>query len=189
VQAVDWKDGNSCTSSQYGLQDPGGTGTYYSGVITQAQADLSALSAPQSSMQNAIIFLSDGAANATSGDFTSASLKSQPSLDSNECQQAVSAAQTAAATKNAVGLKTWVYSIAYGASTSHSSSCTTDGSSYTGCSTMASIASDTNKFYSDDSAGCVSTAHPSMTDLGQIFQNITYDFYSTRLLPPGWYSW
>jgi hypothetical protein len=178
VQAIDWQDGNNCQSSQYGLQAPGGVGTYYAGVIAEAQADLSAITtAPRSTMQNAIIFLSDGDANATSGDFTAASLKANPALDSNECTQAITAAT------NAAGLKTWVYSIAYGASTSTSGSCSTDNGAQSGCSTMTAIASDASKFYSDNASGCISTAHPSMTDLSNVFQNIGYDFLSTRLLP------
>jgi hypothetical protein len=53
---------------------------------------------------------------------------------------------------------------------------------------MTQIASDPNKFYSDDSQGCVSTAHPSITSLSSIFKNISYDFLTTRLLPTSWYN-
>jgi len=177
VQAVDWQDGNNCTSRQYGIQDPGGVGTYYAGVITEAQSDLSAITGARASMQDAIIILSDGAAN--SSNFTSGTPKS---YGQNECHQAITAAQNAAATQNSVGLKTWVYSIAFGALTSNS--CTTDSPAISGCTTMSSIASDASKFYSDDSNGCVSAAHPTITDLGQIFENLTQDFGTTRLLPP-----
>jgi Flp pilus assembly protein TadG len=183
VKSVDWADGVGCTSSAYGLQNPGGQNTFYAGVITEAQTDLSALSSPRSTMQNAIIILSDGDAGAGSSNFTSASLSSQPTLDQNECHAAISAAQTAAATANSAGLKTWVYSVAYGSSTSSSSSCSTDSPPISGCTTMTSMASDATKFYSDGASGCVSTAHPTMTSLGSIFGNITNDFLTTRVLP------
>jgi Flp pilus assembly protein TadG len=192
VQAVDWKDGNSCSSSQYGLQNPAGEGTYYAGIITEAQSDLSALTGPRARMQDVIILLSDGAANSTwnsSGPPTSQFTKSTPSsYGQNECQQAVSAAATAAGTANAAGLKTWVYAVAYGASTSQSNSCTTDSSTYSGCYTMQNIASDASKFYSDDANGCVSAAHPTTTTLGGIFQQIPYDFLTTRMLPFSLYT-
>ncbi len=189
VKAVDWQDGNNCTSSRYGIQDPGGVGTYYAGVITQAQSDLSAITGTRSYMQAAIIILSDGAANAScnstngttcssSSDFTSTTPKS---YGQNECHAAITAAQNAAATKNAAGLGTWVYSVAFGALTSDS--CTTDSPAISGCTTMTDMASDISKFYSDDANGCVSPSHPTITDLGQIFQAITYDLQTTRLLP------
>ena len=181
VQAVDWQDGVGCTSSAYGLQDPGGVGTYYAGVLTQAQADLSALTGSRASVQNAIILLSDGDANATNKEFSAASLNNNPNLDKNECHQAIAAAQAAAATQNAVGLNTWVYSIAFGSSTG--SSCSTDSPAITACQAMTQIASDATKFYSDNANGCSSAAHPSITSLGGIFHNITYDFLTTRLLP------
>jgi hypothetical protein len=179
VQAVDWQDGNNCTPQQYGIQDPGGVGTYYAGVITEAQSDLSAVTGARASMQNAIILLSDGAAN--SSNFTSSTPKS---YGQNECHQAITAAQAAAATQNSAGLNTWVYSIAFGSSTTASNSCTTDNPAISGCTTMTDIASAPSKFYSDDASGCVSSAHPTITDLGQIFTNLTYDFGTTRLLPP-----
>ena len=65
VKAVDWTDGNSCTKTQYGIQNPGGEGTYYAGVITEALANLTAITGARAKMQGAIILLSDGAANAT----------------------------------------------------------------------------------------------------------------------------
>jgi hypothetical protein len=195
VKAVDWADGNNCLSSAYGLEDNGGVGTYYAGVITAAQSDLSALTGTRASMQSAIIVLGDGDSNATwcnpcthgqTSEFTSTTPQS---YSVNECAQAVTAAGNAAATANAVGLKTWVYSIAYGALTS--GSCSTDNpptgsSAYnTGCKTMTAIASDADKFYSDDAKGCVSTAHSSITSLTKIFQNVADDFKTTRLLPWG----
>ncbi len=191
VQAVDWQNGNTCTSSQYGIQGPGGVGTYYAGVITEAQSDLSAITGSRSYMQNLIVLLSDGAANATcnagkgatcsaGSDFTSTT---PASYGQNECQQAITAAASAAGTKNAAGLGTWVYSVAFGALTSDS--CTTDSPAISGCTTMTDIASDPSKFYSDDANGCASASHPTITSLGQIFQAITYDLDTTRVLPWG----
>ena len=191
VQAVDWQDGNNCTYSQYGIQGPGGEGTYYAGVITEAQSDLSAVTGTRGSMQQAIILLSDGAANArcngsgpdcaAGSQFTSAT---PVSYGQNECHQAITAAQNAATTENSAGLYTCVYSIAFGALTTASNSCTTDNPAISGCTTMTDIASDPSKFYSDDANGCASAAHSGITSLGQIFQTITYDFQTTRLLPP-----
>jgi hypothetical protein len=191
VKAVDWQNGNNCGTSQYGIQDPGGVGTYYAGVIAQAQTDLSALGSPRDTMQNAIILLSDGDANATcnagkgatcssSSDFSSTT---PASYGQNECHAAITAAGVAAGTQNAAGLKTWVYSIAFGAPTG--SSCSTDSPSISGCTTMSDIASDPTKFYSDQANGCVSPDHSGITSLGQIFQTITYDFLTTRTLPFG----
>jgi len=170
VKAVDWKDGNNCGSSKYGLQDPVGAATYYAGVINEAQANFSKLTGSM----NAIIFLSDGAANAGKSDFVSGT---QSNYYTNDCQQAVTAAQ------NATSAGTMVYTIAYGASTSHSSSCTTDTSTYTGCYTMSHMASDPTMFYSDDANGCQSADNPNLTSLNQIFAAIGYNFTWTRVLP------
>jgi len=175
VKAVDWKDGNTCTSSAYGLQDQGGAGTYYAGVITEAQ---SAFSTMTGSM-NAIILVSDGAANATQSDFVSGT---SSTYYTNDCAQAVTAAQ------NATAAGTQVYAIAYGASTSESNSCTTDTSTYSGCYTMSQIASNPTMFYSDDADGCVSSANPSLTNLTQIFQAIPYNWAYTRVLPFSLYN-
>ena len=143
VKAVDWADGAGCSSSQYGLEVPSNYDTEYSTAIAQAQVDLSALPAPRSGMQGAIILLSDGDAtarwckagvwcdagcdtsqswcvkNTSLGpwmqmDFTSSTPQK---LAPNECHQAIGEAAAAAATLNTAGLKTWVYSIAYASST------------------------------------------------------------------------
>jgi hypothetical protein len=219
VQSVDWGDGAGCSaeSNAYGLQSPSGPyDTYFTTVISQAQTILSDLPAPRSSMQNAIIFLSDGDATALwcappscyygQMDFT---LSTPQSYSIDECHQAITAAQTAAATVNAANLKTWVYSVAWASSTwtwgqggPNSGSCKTDAapignSPISGCDTMQGIASDPNKFYADQgladdngygghgSPGCVSPAHPTKLDLSQIFSAISGDFYYTRLLPWG----
>jgi len=175
VKAIDWKDGNNCTSSKYGLQDQGGAGTYYAGVINEAQAAFSTMTG----QMNAIILLSDGAANAGQSDFVSGT---SSTYYTNDCAQAITAAQ------NATAAGTQVYAVAYGASTSHSNSCTTDTSTYTGCYTMSQIASNPTLFYSDDADSCKSTDNPNLTTLTEIFQAIGYTFQSTRVLPFSFYN-
>jgi hypothetical protein len=171
VKAVDWQNGNNCTSSKYGLQDPGGAHTYYAGVINEAQANFSSLSGSM----NAIIFLSDGDANATKSNFVSGT---GSNYYTNDCQQAVNAAQ--AATKAG----TLVYSIAYGSSTSPTpGSCKTDTPAISACTTMSEIASDPTMFYSDDADGCKSADNPNLTSLNQIFAAIGYNFTWTRVVP------
>jgi len=219
VKAVDWQDGAGCTTSKYGLQvgspyNVDGYNTFYASAITEAQTDLSAQTGVRAKMQGAIIIISDGDATAkwsTNGppppsgtcnrsvqscsDFTTSTPQSYAQY---ECHQAITAAQTAAATKNAAGLATWVYAIAYGADTSSSSSCSSDSNPpghpaggskpISGCDALRAIASDANKFYSDDASGCLSAAHPSITSLSDIFKNISNDFLTTRLLPTSWYN-
>jgi Flp pilus assembly protein TadG len=219
VKAVDWADGAGCSTSAYGLEvgshyNPYGYNTYFASAITAGQTELSDLTGTRAKVQGAIIIMSDGDSQAlwsTNGppapsgtcnresqncsDFSASSAETAAQY---QCHQAITAAQTAANTANAAGLKTWVYSIAYGSSTSSSNSCVSDrnppglgaGSSnpISGCATMQDIASDSNKFYSDDADGCLSAAHPSLTSLSQIFTNISYDFLTTRLLPISWYN-
>jgi hypothetical protein len=181
VQAVDWKDGNTCNTSSYGIQNnqPGTNQqyTYYSGIIQEAATNIANLTYPRSTQQSAIIIFGDGDSQAPSSDFIS----NGATLSPNQCAKAVTAAQNAAAYKNAANLNTWVYTIAFGATTS--GSCTYDTSRTSGCVTMQSMASDLTKFYSDDSAGCRSPDHPSITSLDSIFTAISHDFLSTRLLP------
>ena len=168
VDAVSWANQSSCTTTKYGLQDPGGEGTYYAGAIEQAQATFPA-SGLRSTVQNVIILLSDGDATASGAQISS-------SLQPNQCTQAVSAAQ--AATQKG----TWVFAIAYGAL---NSGCASDGGAYTPCSALQAIASSPSDFYSDDAHGCASSANPNLTSLTQIFQNISTRFLTTRLLPWG----
>jgi Flp pilus assembly protein TadG len=167
VDAVSWANQSGCTTSKYGLQDPGGEGTYYAGAIQQAQAAFPT-SGPRSTVQNAIILLSDGNATASGAQISS-------SLQPNQCTQAVNAAQ--AATQKG----TWVFAIAYGAL---NSGCSSDGGAYTPCSALRAIASNSSYFYSDDADGCASSANPNLTTLTQIFQDIGKKLGSrTRLLP------
>jgi hypothetical protein len=156
---------SGCTQ---GISAVGGKGTFYADAIKAAQTTLAATGRPN--VQQAIVLLSDGDANASS----------VPSGEaSDQCQQAIDAAHTAG------NSGTWVYSIAYGASTSSSSSCGSDSPHISACSTMQQIASDSTKFFSDTVGGtssCTSAAQ-SLSDLIKIFQNIGTDLTSARLLP------
>ena len=114
----------------------GGEGTYLAGAINNAQNYLNANSA--TNVQNVMIVLSDGGAG---------NAGSHGAPATNECNLSVTAAQ------NAANAGTWVYSIAYGSSTAASpnaNSCSdTETNNISSCQTMAGIASDPTKFYSD----------------------------------------
>jgi len=163
-----------------GLQAIGGFGTYYAQVITMAQAALVTEQRSYPTSQNVIILLSDGDATATSTDMPGASKTSGLYMSSvQECHQAITAAQTAAAAG------TRVYAVAYGA---EASGCTTDTSpAITPCQTMQQIASSPAYFFSDytatgGSSSCISAAQP-ITSLGQIFQAIATDLTNAKLIP------
>jgi Flp pilus assembly protein TadG len=193
VEAVDFAD-TGCSSNQYGLQNPGGEGTYYAGAITEAGTALHSLNGTtRGQYQNAIILLSDGEANAGKTDFVSGTSKT---YYTNDCHQAVNAAVAAAGQLNGAEMPTWVYGVAYGSST-NSSDCSTDSPAITPCTTMGGgetanggtqgVASDYTKFYSDGANGCTSSANGSVNSLGEIFTKIGYDFLTTRLLPKSLY--
>jgi Flp pilus assembly protein TadG len=172
VDAVSWLDQSFCSTTQYGLQDPGGVETYYAGAISAAQNYLANdLPASRSTMQDAIILLSDGDANSS---------HISSSLANNQCSQAVTAA------KNAAENGMFVYAIAYGA---QNSGCSTDGGAYTPCSALKAIANspgtypDESKFYSDAAHNCISSEHGSDTNLSTIFSAIGQDFLNTMLIP------
>lgn len=134
------------TVSWGGLQDVGGAGTYYAGIIYQAQNDLyNQYVSRQNSgtqTQNIMVILSDGDATSSSTQmggcktyYTTGSKAGQcettqsngnsggtyPSYN-DECQQAVTAAEDATngtwPTANSGTAKTTVYTVAYGAETS-----------------------------------------------------------------------
>jgi Flp pilus assembly protein TadG len=139
------------------LTNKGGQGSYGAEVITKAQA---ALAATTNNATNVIIFLSDGDYNATQ-----TNLSGQNSKVANQCAQAVTAAQAATAAG------TQVFSVAYGASTSSSSSCGSDSPTHiSACTTMQTIASDSGKFYSTDT-NCSSTN--TFSQLPSVFQAIS----------------
>ena len=117
----------------------------------------------------------------------------------DQCQQAVLAAQAAAAAG------TWVYSIAYGSSTAtgSGSTCTTDTTSIipalqsgsaniSSCTTMANIANrpgaipDLTKFYSNNNNGVncpQALASNTINNLVSLFQNLSENLTEPRLLP------
>ena len=99
------------------------------------------------------------------------------SFDQNtdECAQAVAAAQAAAAAG------TWVYSVSYGSATS--GSCDTDSPATSACTTMTNIASDPTKFYSDDADGCKATvAGNNISNLIALFKALSTSLTEPRLL-------
>ncbi len=171
------------------LGTPGGFGTFYADAITIAQQNLEADARPNT--RNVIILLSDGEANAVSKSGTVNMVSQGPNwattTASNECKAAVTAAQAAASAG------TWVYAVSYGSS--NTTGCTTDSGAYANpCYVMSQIANapgatagtyvnDPTKFYADDANGCESTAHPSITALTAIFQNLAYSLTNPRLLP------
>ena len=165
----------SCSA---GLDVVGGVDTFYAGAITAAQAALitaqsQRLSATNVHTTNVLILLSDGDANATSADLVGYS-------NSQECHQAITAAQ------NAANAGTWVYAIGYGAG---SSGCSTDTSPpITTCATMQQIASSPNhipdgsKFFSAGGAVACPGARAT-TSLNQIFTAIAGDLTLALLIP------
>lgn len=192
-----------------GLAAPGGLGTFYAGALAAAQGALLQEQTARggvSSSKNAIVLLSDGAANATSYastyfNTTSANggVVNLPTLSSgskiypyynatsshtNQCQQGVSAASQIVSdwTTN----PTDIYSVSYGASTT-ASDCTTDSNAITPCQAMTQIASSPDKFFSDSTAtgadtGCTSSTQAA-TGLANIFGQIASNFTVARLIP------
>lgn len=159
------------TSCTQGLYVQGGVGTFYADVITAAQTELT--NNGRSGVQKVIILLSDGDASASSSNMPTGEYN-------NQCHEAITAATAA------TNAGTWVYSIAYGADTSSSGSCSTDSSHISACSTMSSIASDSSKFYSDTStssggtSNCTSTN--SASELVDIFNHVGSSVTMPRLL-------
>jgi len=196
--------GSSCK----GLLAPGGLSTFYAGALAAAQGALLQEQTARggvSSSKNAIILLSDGAANATAYDsiyFNSVSSTNKSgvalpttatttypyynatSSKMNECQQAVSAAGQIVSdwTTN----PTVIYSVSYGATTT-ASDCSTDNNEITPCQTMTNIASAPQNFFSDNTAkgadkGCTASEQAA-TGLASIFGQIASNFTVARLIP------
>ena len=178
------------SSSCGGIATPnydGDFGTYYAGVIYAAQSALVAQQSANPATENVMIILSDGNATAprTNGNVTvmpspATSSGSYPSW-TNECAQAVTAAQYAARTGG-----TKVYAIAYGSETS---GCTSDSSGITPCATMQAMASNPAYFFSDylqsgsgANANCVGTG-ATTTNLSQIFYDVYTSLSKARLIP------
>jgi hypothetical protein len=186
--------GNNCT----GLATPiSGQGTYLAGAIYAAQSALIAAQKDAPGSLNAIVLLTDGAANATNTFTNSAgttlSSTTTPKLNTNgtypsmkdQCQQAIGAAQYAASNG------TSVYVVAYQAGTS---GCTTDTGVYTDpCTNLQAMALQAGSttaypanFYSDattkNGGGCTSSANPNLT-LNQVFTQVATSFTTARLIP------
>jgi hypothetical protein len=158
--------GTGCSSS---MSAPGGQGTFFGDAITAAQTTLHAQS---DSSQKVIIILSDGDASASS-------LKMPAGEASNQCHEAITAAQAATTAG------TLVYTVAYGASTASTGSCATDTPHISACTTMEDMASSSSTFYSDQTGGtstCTSSANPT-SELVSIFSNIGSSFSAPRLVP------
>jgi Flp pilus assembly protein TadG len=194
VTAVNGNTSFGGTGACSGLQTPGGEGTFFAGAIYAAQAALVAEQAAYSGSQNALIILSDGAANSKYyttpkqiGNGSSSGTNQMASKDVNnvaitgsgtypsynqQCNQAVTAAQAA----NAAGTK--VFTVAYG-STTNTSDCPTDNNpAISSCTAMQNMASNLGDFYSDT----CTTAQPAKT-IEQIFANIGSSFTVARLIP------
>ncbi len=159
--------GTGCNS---GLSAVGGYGTYYADAMTTAQSNLTTTG--RSGVQKVIILLSDGDANATSANMPTGKA-------TNQCHEGITAAQAAATAG------TWVYTVAYGSSTSSTGSCSTDTTHIAACSALQQMASNAQFFYSDNSGGtggCNSSAQ-SASELVSIFKSIGSSFGAPRLLP------
>jgi hypothetical protein len=153
-----------------GIDVVGGVGTFYADAITAAQTALTTNG--RTGVQKVIILLSDGDANATSGNISSSKVN-------NQCHEGITAAQAATAAG------TWVYTAAYGAITSSSSSCTTDSPAISACSAMQQMASVPANFFADTMSGtgssttCTSTVNGS-SDIVGIFSGIGTSLTSAR---------
>jgi hypothetical protein len=177
-----------------GMQTPGGDGTYYAGVIYAAQSSLIAAQKANPGSLNALIILSDGDAQSTKicktwSTSNPASCTTYASNSGNvygsaqdQCQQAITAAQTATAAGTAV------YTIAYGAP---NSGCSTDTSGplagLSPCTALQKMASTPANFYSDATASsaagqCISASNPNLT-LNGIFKQVATSFTVARLIP------
>jgi Flp pilus assembly protein TadG len=112
--------------------------------------------------------------------------------NTDQCQQAIAAAQAAAKAG------TWVYSIAYGSSTATggSSTCTTDSTAVisgmgglSSCTTMQYIANsptlqpDPSKFYSNNNNGVDCPNSNTIENLVSLFQNLSNNLTEPRLIP------
>jgi Flp pilus assembly protein TadG len=163
--AADCSGGTWPNNEYYGINAPGGAGTYIAYSINAAQAALAADSARKASP--IMIVLSDGDAS------------TQPTGSTDPCHEAIVAADAAAAAG------TEVYSIAYDADNT-SGSCTQDSGAYgslTGFTTMQQIASDSSKFYCLNPPSGQTCNNASASSLAQIFAAIGVDVTNTRLLP------
>jgi len=180
ANAVKAIGGGASPCGMPGIQTPGGEGTFYAGAIDAAQSYLSSTSVTRtgvdpSSVQNVIIFLSDGNANATP---TQMGGKASSYASTGECHQAI----TRAGVAKTAG--TLVYSVSYGSETT---GCPTDTSpSITPCETMSGMASTPTAQYffsvPQSKGGTVCAGARSITSLDQVFTAIGQDLTTSRLI-------
>ena len=179
-----------------GIQGKGGEGTYYAQAIYAAQAALIAQQVANPGSQNALIILGDGdmSASASSGEMKaqtgtlngtgSGSNKNSYTYPSalGQCGQAILAAQAA------TSAGTRVYTVGYGAATSGTCSTDANYSAYKGvqaCTALGDMASSPGYFFSDKGNGCISPNQQNFTQLTQIFQAISRNLTTPRLVPNG----
>jgi hypothetical protein len=194
------------TTGKCGIQTPGGAGTYYAGVIYEAQSALANESLTYPGTQNIMVILSDGDADSGNGG-NSCGLPGGYCMLNSTVTPAVPAtnngatypslqdqcAQAVAAANYATSQGTTVYTIAYGSS----SGCASDvynkktnpaGTGINPCQAMAEMASTAADFYSDSTASgggytagyCTS---PNTGTLDEIFKNLAGTFNHARLVP------
>jgi hypothetical protein len=184
-------------TSNCGVGTPGGEHTFYAGGIVAAQQYLAANHT--TNVQDIIIFLSDGDANADStqmGGSVNQTVSSSNIAGMNgslwsstgECTQAVNAASWAQKQTESDGTSTKIYSISYGTETS---GCSTD-SNMTPCQTMSGIASSplSKYFFSvpqtvSGKTSTVCSGAVPITQLSQVFTTIAGDLSGARLIPNG----
>jgi hypothetical protein len=159
--------GTGCAA---GLSAVGGKGTFYADAMTAAQNALAASGRPNAT--KAIILLTDGDASASSQYMVATKV-------TNQCRQAIAAANAA------TQAGTLVYTIAYGADNSASSSCLTDSPAISACATLQQMASSPSKFFSDTIGGtsaCGSTAN-AISNMTSTLSAIGADLSIPRLVP------
>jgi hypothetical protein len=186
-------------TSNCGMPDPGGEGTFYAGSIVAAQQYLEANHTPN--IQDVMILLSDGDATSSGSQMggnvkQTVSSSNIPAMNGNqwsansECTQAVQAANWAKGLKESDGTSTEIYSVSYGSETS---GCTSEqrGSSYsTPCLTMEGISSLplSQYFYSvpqtiGGTTSTVCNGAVPITQLDQVFTAIGAHLQTSRLVP------
>jgi hypothetical protein len=192
-----------------GIQTPGGMSTFYAGVIVAAQQYLQTYHT--SGIQDVIIFLSDGNANATgaTGNVAAGNGNGQSQMagsvkqtvtgisgmsgglwqGTNDCAQAVAAANWVKTQKESSdGTYTEIYSVSYN---SQNVNCTNDTPTITDCTTMLDIASNPTAvtphyFFSvPGKTGTVCSGAVPVKNLASVFNVLATDLSSARLIPNG----
>ena len=175
-----------------GIQTPGGEGTFYAGVIVAAQQYL--MANHTNGIQDVMIILSDGNATASGSQMggtvnqtqTVTGMTGNLFSGTNECAQAVAAADWAKGYVEADGTKTEIYSVSYN---SANVQCQTDKTTITDCTTMQDIGSTPSSQYffsvPGKKGGTTCTGAVPITQLDQVFSAIQADLFSARLIPNG----